>query len=235
MFPLRLQCFKPAVVARQFDICTRAAFTTGTGSFADSSSSSSAPSPAGARAPAASRAAFRPRPLSPGNERASQNLLSLIDRTAQRKERLRTNRTTNFAAANSAEDLERHKLATRMTKQIARRWKTGDVYAPHDLSEVEMKKWKRKGKPTVDVFDVLELDPLVEYRNFAMLSEYMSPMGRIMHSNDTGLRSRNQRRIAKAIRRAVGMGFMPSVHRHPEVLMKESTRRNEPLSRETKA
>lgn len=188
MLPLRLQCFKPAVVARQFDICARAAFTTGTGSFAGtlppsrsplkqvrqttnpppadaSSSSSSAPSPAGARQPAAApRAAFRPRPLSPGNERASQNLLSLIDRTAQRKERQRTNRTSNFGAANSAEDLERHKVATRMTKQIARRWKTGDVYAPHDLSEVEMKKWKRKGKPTVDVFDVLELDPLVEYR-----------------------------------------------------------------------
>lgn len=72
-------------------------------------------------------------------------------------------------------------------------------------------------------------------QNFAMLSEYMTPMGRIMHSNDTGLRSKNQRRIAKAIRRAVGMGFMPSVHRHPEILMKESTRRNEPLSRETKA
>lgn len=151
-----------------------------------------------------------------------------------------------------------------MTKQIARRWKTGDVYAPHDLSEVEMKKWKKRGKPAVDVFDVLELDPLVEYRvsvfffpytrtgfrwccdvavreaddwiqNFAMLSEYMTPMGRIMHSDTTGLRSRNQRRIAKAIRRGVGMGLMPSVHRHPEILMKESTRRNEPLSRETKA
>ncbi|OBT51527.1 hypothetical protein VE04_08632 [Pseudogymnoascus sp. 24MN13] len=126
-------------------------------------------------------------------------------------------------------------MATKVTKQISRRWKTGDVYAPHDLSEVEMKKWKQRGKPAVDVFDVLELDPLVEYRNFAMLSEYMTPMGRIMHSNDTGLRSKNQRRIAKAIRRAVGMGFMPSVHRHPEILMKESTRRNEPLSRETKA
>lgn len=55
-------------------------------------------------------------------------------------------------------------MATRMTKQISRRWKTGDVYAPHDLSEVEMKKWKMRGKPTVDVFDVLELDPMVEYR-----------------------------------------------------------------------
>jgi small subunit ribosomal protein S18 len=59
-------------------------------------------------------------------------------------------------------------------------------------------------------------------------------MGRIKHSRETGLRNVNQRRMAKAIRRMVGMGFMPSVHRHPEILMKESTRRNEQLSRVTK-
>jgi small subunit ribosomal protein S18 len=129
------------------------------------SSPSSFTSPA-STTPHAPRANFNPRPrtLSPGNERASQNLLSLIDRTAQRKERQRTQRTAAHAGGNSAEDLARHKTATRVTKQISRRWKTGDVYAPHDLSEVEMKKWKQRGKPAVDVFDVLELDPLVEYR-----------------------------------------------------------------------
>lgn len=51
-----------------------------------------------------------------------------------------------------------------MTKQIGRRWKTGDVYAPHDLSDVEMQKWKRRGKPGMDVCDVLEIDPKTEYR-----------------------------------------------------------------------
>jgi len=71
-------------------------------------------------------------------------------------------------------------------------------------------------------------------QNFSMLSEYVTPMGRIKHSRETGLRNVNQRRMAKAIRRMVGMGFMPSVHRHPEILMKESTRRNEQLSRVTK-
>jgi small subunit ribosomal protein S18 len=39
-----------------------------------------------------------------------------------------------------------------------------------------------------------------------------------MHSKDTGLRPVNQRRIAKAIRRAVGIGLIPSVHKHPEIL-----------------
>lgn len=50
------------------------------------------------------------------------------------------------------------------------------------------------------------------------MSEYMTEMGRIKHSKDTGLRPKNQRKIAKAIRRAIGLGLMPSVHRHPLVL-----------------
>lgn len=67
-----------------------------------------------------------------------------------------------------------------------------------------------------------------------MLAEYVTPMGRIKHNSETGLRPVNQRKIAKAVRRMVGMGFMPSVHRHPEILLKESLRRNEQLSRISK-
>ena len=58
-------------------------------------------------------------------------------------------------------------------------------------------------------------------QNFSMMSEYMTSMGRIRHRKDTGLRAVNQRKIAKAIRRAVGMGLMPSVHKHPEILEAE--------------
>ena len=59
-----------------------------------------------------------------------------------------------------------------------------------------------------------------------MMSEYMTPMGRIKHRKETGLRAVNQRKIAKAIRRAVGMGLHPSVHKHPEVLEVEAKERN---------
>jgi small subunit ribosomal protein S18 len=57
------------------------------------------------------------------------------------------------------------------------------------------------------------------------MSEYITPMGRIKHRKVTGLRPVNQRKIAKAIRRAVGVGLMPSVHRHPEILAKEAKSR----------
>lgn len=46
----------------------------------------------------------------------------------------------------------------------------------------------------------------------------MSDMGRIKHSSETGLRPVNQRRMAKAIRRAIGLGLMPTVYKHPEVI-----------------
>lgn len=54
-----------------------------------------------------------------------------------------------------------------------------------------------------------------------MMSEYMTEMGRIKSAAETGLRPVNQRKMARAIRRACSLGLMPSVHRHPEILRKE--------------
>ncbi|KAJ6007978.1 hypothetical protein N7540_011954 [Penicillium herquei] len=102
-----------------------------------------------------------------------------------------------------------------------REWKAGDVYAPHDLSPAEMKKWGKRKAPSRDAFDALNMNPLDLYKNFSVMSEYVSPMGRIKHRGETGLRPVNQRKIAKAIRRAMGLGLMPSVHRHPEILASE--------------
>ncbi|KAL3457722.1 ribosomal protein S18 [Aspergillus heterothallicus] len=99
-----------------------------------------------------------------------------------------------------------------------RTYQPGDIYAPHDLSPAEMKKWKKSSSPSTDVFDILQLNPLDQYKNFSMMSEYMTHLGRIRHRAETGLRGVNQRKLAKAVRRAIGLGLMPSVHRHPEIL-----------------
>ena len=63
------------------------------------------------------------------------------------------------------------------------------------------------------------------------MSEYVTTMGRIKPRTETGLRAVNQRKMAKAIRRSVGLGLMPSVHRHPEILYKENMRAKESLGR----
>lgn len=58
-----------------------------------------------------------------------------------------------------------------------------------------------------------------------MMSDFMTEMGRIKHNKETGLRPVNQRKMAKAVRRAIGLGLMPSVHRHPEILDLDTRRR----------
>ena len=109
-----------------------------------------------------------------------------------------------------------------MAQNLKREWKTGDVYAPHDLSAAEMRKWSKRHQPTTDVFDVLSINPLTLYKNFSVMSDFISDMGRIRPARETGLRPVNQRKIAKAFRRAVALGLMPSVHTHPEILKKGS-------------
>jgi small subunit ribosomal protein S18 len=108
-----------------------------------------------------------------------------------------------------------------MANMLKRDWKTGDVYAPHDISAAEMRKWSRKTTPTKDVFDILNIDPLSLYKNFSVMGDFMSDMGRIRPRSETGLRPVNQRKIAKAVRRAIALGLMPSVHKHPEIIKRQ--------------
>ncbi|KAK4156274.1 ribosomal protein S18 [Chaetomidium leptoderma] len=115
-------------------------------------------------------------------------------------------------------DLRNNATTENYMRQMPRRWKTGDVYAPRDLSPREMRKWRQPKRPNRDIVDMLGFSPLDNYRNFSLISEFMTPMGRIEHSSKTGLRPVNQRKMAKAIRRAIGMGLHPSVHKHPEIL-----------------
>ncbi|KAI1751724.1 ribosomal protein S18 [Xylaria castorea] len=109
-------------------------------------------------------------------------------------------------------------------RQLPRRWRAGDVYAPHDLSPSEMAKWRRNTARQKDLVDLLGLRPLDMYRNFSFISEFMTPHGRIERSVQTGLTPVNQRKVAKAIRRAIGLGLHPSVHQHPELLMRGPNR-----------
>jgi small subunit ribosomal protein S18 len=158
------------------------------------------------------------RPAQPGSLAPTQIARDLgFNRPSQTREMIESERREQFQ------------------RQIYRKWQPGDVYSPHDLTGAEQRKWKfGRKKPQQDAFDVLGINPLNEYKvrvlktharigdwrcqNFTIMSEYMTETGRIKHSKDTGLRPKNQRKIAKAIRRAIGLGLMPSVHRHPLVV-----------------
>jgi len=89
------------------------------------------------------------------------------DRNKRHQETLRE--TGNAAPSTHIQDVQNHVLAGSMTKMITRRWKAGDVYAPHDLSPVEMEKWRQRNRPKYDAFDVLDMNPLDHYRVCSVL------------------------------------------------------------------
>ena len=94
------------------------------------------------------------------------------DRRARQE--ARSSRPGLTAGSSTAEDMEKHKLSADLSRQITRRWKAGDVYAPHDLSAVEMRKWKNRGRPVMDVFDVLDFDPIANYRVSVILFSWLA-------------------------------------------------------------
>jgi small subunit ribosomal protein S18 len=51
-----------------------------------------------------------------------------------------------------------------MDKLLKRPWKVGEVYAPHDMSAAEQRKWRQFRPTTVDCFDILNVDPLTLYK-----------------------------------------------------------------------
>jgi hypothetical protein len=80
----------------------------------------------------------------------------LLEQTARDLRRNRQDEATMTAAQETVE----------YERQMTRKWKDGDVYAPHDLSGVEMAKWSKgqaKGRPKKDVFDMLKINPLNHY------------------------------------------------------------------------
>jgi len=126
---------------------------------------------------------------------------------------------TTPASAQALTHLENFSRRQALGNRLPRRWQAGQVYSPHDLSSVEASKYAiMRRTPPRDVFDQSAVNPIHHYKNFALLSQFVTETGRIKGSKDTGLRPVNQRRIAKAVRRAVGLGLMPSVYKHPEIL-----------------
>lgn len=49
-------------------------------------------------------------------------------------------------------------------RQLPRRWRIGDVYAPRDLGAVEQAKWKSRRPPVTDVVDTFGFNPIDNYK-----------------------------------------------------------------------
>ncbi|KAI9769521.1 MAG: hypothetical protein M1840_003998 [Geoglossum simile] len=74
------------------------------------------------------------------------------------------NRKRNAKRLATLKAIAEHEQSSDLEKLMTRRWAPGDVYAPHDLSPAEMKKWRVRVKPSRDAFDVLAINPIDEYK-----------------------------------------------------------------------
>lgn len=83
------------------------------------------------------------------------------------------------------------------------------------------------------MFDTMCIDPVKEYKNFAMMGEFVTEMGRIKGRRITGLRLVNQRKLAKGVRRSIGLGLVPSVHQHPELFESRMEQMGRKVPRDT--
>ncbi|KAK4068693.1 uncharacterized protein Triagg1_7053 [Trichoderma aggressivum f. europaeum] len=70
--------------------------------------------------------------------------------------------------------LRNQKNSNDYLRQMPRRWDAGDVYSPHDMSPVEMQKWRKRSPRGGDVIDALGIRPLDMYKACFLLSSLVS-------------------------------------------------------------
>ncbi|CDH50374.1 hypothetical protein RO3G_03975 [Lichtheimia corymbifera JMRC:FSU:9682] len=119
---------------------------------------------------------------------------------------------------------ERMKFSSEQARFYQKIHRVGDLYHPEDLNDARYQEQirQRRGrpaKPDQDPFEVLDIDPLHEYKNVRLLSLFVSDMGKILPRDQTGVSAKNQRKLAKAIKRARAMGLMSCTSKEDERIL----------------
>lgn len=78
-----------------------------------------------------------------------------------------TGRPSEASHTRAMEELAKAGGERAVLNQMPRKWKEGDIYAPHDLTIGEAKKWKQiVRRPEKDCFDMLGKNPMLFYKVF---------------------------------------------------------------------
>jgi small subunit ribosomal protein S18 len=77
--------------------------------------------------------------------------------------------------------------AARVAQRQAKGFQSGTTYHPDELGQPRTRQQRpRPATPSQDPFEVLGLDPLKEYKNFTLLSHFVSDIGKILPREATG-------------------------------------------------
>lgn len=94
----------------------------------------------------------------PRSRSSTEEIQRLIARTDERYSRIRNQR------ADVQKRMEAQRLGDEYMLHMARRWREGDVFTPHDLSANEMRKWRKRLGRKEDVLEIVGVNPLDHYR-----------------------------------------------------------------------
>ncbi len=95
----------------------------------------------------------------PANTAANESLVELMRNRQEHRQAARAG-----VRQRNLERLQQHQKTESYLKYMYRRWRPGDVYAPHDLSPGEMHKFRKMTRRHVDLLDVVNVNPVDEYR-----------------------------------------------------------------------
>lgn len=102
----------------------------------------------------------------------------------------------------------------KLMNSVTPNFQANTLYDPFDFSMARIRLERKQAKDNVSmrVFDEKRLNPLDFYLRTKYLSNYVSSTGRILPREVTKLTVKNQKRLAKAIKRARAAGLLSSVH-----------------------
>jgi small subunit ribosomal protein S18 len=104
---------------------------------------------------------------------------------------------------------------TKLIASVTRQFPQNSLYDPFDFSMAKIRLDRKQARQNISMkaFDEKKLNPLDFYLNTRYLSQYVSSTGRILPREVTKLSVKNQKRLAKAIKRARAVGMLSSVHK----------------------
>jgi small subunit ribosomal protein S18 len=83
-------------------------------------------------------------------------------------------------------------------------------------------KTKEKNSEIISVVAIVQKKPksryplrkeTIDYKNIALLTKFISPQGKILSKRINGLTAKQQRHVAKAVKNARILGFLPFVNK----------------------
>ncbi|KAL3232936.1 Ribosomal protein S18 [Nakaseomyces bracarensis] len=118
-------------------------------------------------------------------------------------------------------DFDKKETSKSINSNFVPQFSRSSIYDPFDFSMARLNLNRKMNSPKMahlDLFEKHGLNPLNFYARPEILSYYVGSTGKILHRDITGLSARNQRRMAKAIRRCQAIGLMSKTHRYTNFL-----------------